>query len=161
MANDSHIERLAGRLRAAGIRSDDAFVRAYGRAPGKRERRALAMATHSKSAPNSMVQSHARRSARFHANTVFKTARPDLPRVPLNMAQIRADEIRAGVANERDANSIHRFKKMASGEKPRAFGKDAVLYRQGVQFSGRAKNITAPRSIDFDRELAEKFKARD
>lgn len=108
MPNDSHIERLAGRLRAAGIRSDDAFERAYGRSPGKRERRALAMATHSKSAPNSMVQSHARRSARFHANTVFKTARPDLPRVPLNMAEARADERRAGVSNELDSYSYHR-----------------------------------------------------
>lgn len=160
MANDSHIERLAGRLRAAGIRSDDAFERAYGRAPRKRERRALAMATHSRSAPNTMVQGHARRSARFHANTIFKTARPDLPRVPLNMAEVRADERRAGVSNELDPNSIHRFRKMASGEKPRAFGKDAALYREGVQFNGRAKNITPPRSIDFDRALAEKYKAR-
>lgn len=108
MANESHIERLAGRLRAAGIRSDDAFERAYGRAPRKRERRALAMATHSRSAPNTMAQGHARRSARFHANTIYKTARPDLPRVPLNMAEVRADERRAGVSNELDSFQYHR-----------------------------------------------------
>ena len=108
MPNDSHIECLAGRLRAAGIRSDDAFERAYGRALRKRERRALAMATHSRSAPNTMVQGHARRSARVHANTIFKTARPDLPRVPLNMAEVRADERRAGVANELDSFQYHR-----------------------------------------------------
>lgn len=160
VANDSHIERLAGRYRALGIRSADCFRRAFGRDPRNRERAALAMAWHSRSAPNPMAQQHGRRAEHFALYTKRKHVRPDLPRVPLAMHEIRADERRAGVNNEIDPNSIHRLRK-GGAPPPLAFGKYAVPAKGGAAFSGTAKNVTRPRDVDFYKALGERHKATD